>query len=679
MKKKLLTAICILLSTFLVMWALSKSEFRFENRAQDWYIEKFAKDDGLDIKKLKNSYGVKGIDLIVIDDTSVDREHYPWPRSMYAEIFDYLHTYSKAKIIVFDAVVSSEDKTETDNVLFDNLPKFNRLVAGYTLQEYHKYPKSSSVKLTPEDRDNLFRQKSTVKIKDTRTPSALPDDTAFSNFPDKYLKNISYLGHVQTVIDSDGALRTFSAAMSYKGELYPSLALQAYSALTGITDFVIDDRFLCSNDGCDAFKMPVSTRKEGIGGIFTIVNWYKIRHGADKNADFSHDYYSAIKIIDTYRLLKKGKKIPKGDDRYIDPSIFENKAVFVGGCANNDILHDKKLTPLTASQAGVDYQATVFENLLTQKFMTKMDIMHNLLIILAMGMITLIAIRKFSIRIALLVAAIMLTLYYILTVVMIDELELMLVISPVMFEVIVFAAGYAYQFFIEDKAKQKLQRAMGQYMSKDIMRTVVKNIDEIHVGGKRADVSVMFIDIRGFTTISEQMPPEEVSIILNEYISEVEPVIREHKGVLNKFIGDEIMAIFGEPIHEKNHAQYAVRCADEVLKRIKLLQDKWVEEGKPKIEVGVGICTGEVFIGNIGSCERLEYTVIGDVVNTASRIEAFNKIYKTKFLISQETYTRVRDITDVIMIKDVAVRGKTQKINIYKVLRLVECPQHLQQ
>lgn len=136
-------------------------------------------------------------------------------------------------------------------------------------------------------------------------------------------------------------------------------------------------------------------------------------------------------------------------------------------------------------------------------------------------------------------------------------------------------------------------------------------------------------------------------------------------------MGDAVLAVFGEPIKNDHHALDAIKCADCMLKKVKLLQEKWLEEGKPKIEIGIGISTGEAFVGNIGSEERLEYTVIGDTVNTASRIENYNKVYKTKFLISQETFEQVQKHVDVIKIREVSIRGKAKKINIYEVLRLL--------
>ena len=230
--------------------------------------------------------------------------------------------------------------------------------------------------------------------------------------------------------------------------------------------------------------------------------------------------------------------------------------------------------------------------------------------------------------------------------------------------------AYSFKFISENRNKEKIKQAMGKYLSQDVMKNVVSNIDDLKLGGKRAVVTVLFSDIRGFTSMSEKMSAEDVSMILNEYFTEMEPIITKYNGVINKFIGDAVMAIFGEPIQDINHPQNAVKCAYEMHKKVEYLREKWLYEGKPKIEIGVGINTGEVFIGNIGSETRMEYTVIGDTVNLASRIESYNKVYKTNLLVSSSTYEAIADIADVIKISEVQIRGKAKKMNIYEVLRI---------
>ena len=243
-------------------------------------------------------------------------------------------------------------------------------------------------------------------------------------------------------------------------------------------------------------------------------------------------------------------------------------------------------------------------------------------------------------------------------------------VIPIAAQFVTVVFGYSFKFLSENRNKEKIKQAMGKYLSQDIMNNVVSNIDDLKLGGKRAIVTVLFSDIRGFTSLSEKMSAEEVSMILNEYFAEMEPIITKYNGVINKFIGDAVMAIFGEPIQDINHARNAVKCAYEMLKKVEYLREKWLFEGKPKIEIGVGINTGEVFIGNIGTETRMEYTVIGDTVNLASRIESYNKVYKTNLLVSSSTYAHIADIADVIKISEVQIRGKAKKMNIYEVLRI---------
>ena len=234
----------------------------------------------------------------------------------------------------------------------------------------------------------------------------------------------------------------------------------------------------------------------------------------------------------------------------------------------------------------------------------------------------------------------------------------------------VFAGTYKFAF--KENVNKKIENILSKYISKDITNKVLKNESATKLGGKRAEITVMFADIRGFTSISETHSAEEVSGLLNEYFTEIEPVIAKYNGVINKFIGDAVLVIFGEPLQDKDHAKKAVKCAYELTNKVKQIQERWVYEGKPKIDIGIGINTGDAFVGNVGTQNRFEYTVIGDTVNIASRIEGYNRIYKTHLLISQNTYNKLSHIVDVIKIREVDIKGKSKKINIYEVLRITE-------
>lgn len=234
----------------------------------------------------------------------------------------------------------------------------------------------------------------------------------------------------------------------------------------------------------------------------------------------------------------------------------------------------------------------------------------------------------------------------------------------------IFSNGYITNF--KESVDKKIENVLGKYISKDIKNKILKNKANIELGGKRAEISVMFADIRGFTTLSEKRKADEVSALLNEYFTELEPIINKYNGVINKFIGDAVLVVFGDPTIDKNHAENAVKCAYELREKVKKIKERWITEGKPKIDIGIGINTGEAFIGNVGTNNRFEYTVIGDAVNIASRIEDYNKIYKTHILISENTYSKISQIVDVIKIREVTIKGKVKKINIYEVLRITE-------
>ncbi len=235
-------------------------------------------------------------------------------------------------------------------------------------------------------------------------------------------------------------------------------------------------------------------------------------------------------------------------------------------------------------------------------------------------------------------------------------------------------AIFIFAYFCGKITRIKTTERIKQEVSKYVSPTILDNLDadiSMKTAGRRENVTVMFLDIRGFTSISEQHTAEEVTEILNDYFKEIIPVIKKHHGVINKFIGDAILAVFSGETPEI-HAKNAVRAGKAILKRLKNFQHIQEAQGREKIQAGIGVNTGIVFLGDIGNDERCEYTVIGDTVNVANRAERANRIYKTEFLITENTYPYVKDIADVIKISDVQMKGKREKVNVYEVLRVSE-------
>lgn len=596
--------------------------------------------------------------LVVIDDKSLHEiARWPWKREYYLEIFDYFENYTNAKLMGYDGIVVSPDleHPQSDKKFFKTIGKFSKLVAGVAFS-YSEFDKD----IDSNYYDELLKTKTDIKVIDKRSKNTkvASDFKSFTVLQKEYFKNINALGAANVPKDIDGYIRKAAQFYDYKGFIFPSLALEVYSRYTGIKEFILTDKYIYGFSQNYTLKIPTESKK---GFITNYVLYYKTKDGV-----YSHKKYSASDVINSYRAIKKGQK------PILNSKIFDNKIIFIGANANAQALADIGRTPVSENFSGLDIQATNFNNLLCNEFFRSTSQMYNFLTCVLIFVLIFMLVNAMPIASALLSSVCIMFAYLFFSIFMYYNKIAISLILPELFVLVAIACAYSYRYLIEDNKKVKIQKAMVKYLSHEVMQNVVENIDNISLGGKRADITVLFADIRNFTSISENMSADSVTKILNEYFSALVPIIEEHNGVLNKFMGDAVLAIFGEPQRSENHALDAVRCADKMLKKVKYLRDKWIDEGKPKIEIGIGISSGEAFIGNIGSQDRLEYTVIGDTVNTASRIENYNKVYKTNFLISEETYKRVKNKIDVITINNVMIRGKASRMTIYEVIRLVD-------
>jgi adenylate cyclase len=219
------------------------------------------------------------------------------------------------------------------------------------------------------------------------------------------------------------------------------------------------------------------------------------------------------------------------------------------------------------------------------------------------------------------------------------------------------------------KEKEYLKSAFKSYVSQEVMEASLKAEGHVQLGGERRLVTILFSDIRDFTTISEKMKPEEVVAMLNEYFSEMTAIVAKHGGFVDKFMGDAIMAVYGIPKPQANHAEQAVHTSVEMLQRLQVLHGQWEKSGKPIIKMGIGLNTGEVVAGNIGSQERMSYTIIGDPANVASRVQALNKTYHTTLLITDRTHDAVAGKVPFQLepVEKVQIRGRAEPVQIYTI------------
>ena len=656
LKSALFSIIILLLLAFVYYFTYRLAE----PKAYDFMVRNVM-TEALPFDKSKQIFGSSDIVLVVVDSKSAERYRWPWKREKYCSLFKYFKDYAHPAVVVHDANIINLDKDNPngDRAFFNLIGQFDNLIEGFMpALKMWENPKEGELY------DKAFINKYGLSV-ENRIYNPPQIYSSLMKYPKPYFDAVKYTGTVSMLpgfIDGfiptnfvDEVYRTHEYVINYKGAFLPSLAMRTFMLLNKNPKIVVKN----SEIEFPEYNYKVKQKTTKFQSVVPI-RYYQLWQG------YSHQKISAIDVMDSYELIQQGKK------PLIEPSVFENKIVVIGvNVPTGEGLNDNKNTPVSVNHPGVDIQATAIDNIVHNDFVKVVPPIVNIILtilgmILVYGVIRLYNLEK-SVT-----SALGVIFGYILFASVCFYFGLVVnVITPIVMLVITMIIAYTHKFILENQSKEKVKSAMGKYMSQDVMKRVVMNIDNLGLGGKKSTVTVLFADIRGFTSMSETMSAQQVSEILNEYFTEMEPIITKYNGIINKFIGDAVMAIFGEPIQDKNHASNAVRCGYEMLQKVKELQAKWAKEGKPKIEIGVGINTGEVFVGNIGSVNRMEYTVIGDTVNLASRLESYNKIYKTKMLISASTYEETKSFVDVIKISNVEIRGKAHKMDIYEVLGVV--------
>jgi adenylate cyclase len=239
--------------------------------------------------------------------------------------------------------------------------------------------------------------------------------------------------------------------------------------------------------------------------------------------------------------------------------------------------------------------------------------------------------------------------------------------APMSATAIALFAGTAWNYFVEGKDKRRIKQLFGRYVSKSVFDQLEANPSMAGLGGTRRTMTVLFSDIRGFTAASENASPESVVAQLNEYFTVMVRVLHAHQGTLDKFVGDMVMGLFGAPVDDPQHAEHAVDAARAMVAELVRLNARWKAEGRASLDIGIGINSGEMIAGNIGSEAIMSYTVIGDAVNLASRLESLNKEFHTRIIISDATRTQLTRSDDVTPLGEVIVKGRTQPVAIFEV------------
>jgi adenylate cyclase len=425
------------------------------------------------------------------------------------------------------------------------------------------------------------------------------------------------LGHVYYQPDRDGVLRWEYLVLKYGDDYYPSFSLQVAREALGL-------------------------RREAMQlWLGEAVNVGSIRIPTDERGRILIDYAGGADAIPTVSAtdILHGR---------VTPDRIRDKIVLIGTTALGT--YDLKVTPLSANLPGVEKNAMVVDNIIHRRFLYRTDGMKLLdaaFIVVLGGGLWLILPRVSALQGAAAAGA-MIVGYLALAQYLFQQRGLWInLLYPTATLAVTYTALTVLRFMTEERRAKEIRQIFSSYVSPKMVAELVKDPEKAKLGGARKQLTVLFSDVRGFTAFSEQRQPEEVVAMLNEYMNAMTDVIFRWDGTLDKFVGDAIMVFWGAPLDQPHHAELAIRCALHMRKRLAQLQDQWRAEGKPVLDSGIGINSGEMVVGNMGAeGKKMDYTVIGDNVNLGARVESLTRHYNAPILITESTYQAVKELVE---------------------------------
>lgn len=434
------------------------------------------------------------------------------------------------------------------------------------------------------------------------------------------------VGFVNIFPEMDGVCRRIPVALDFEDTTIPSLSLAALSIY---------------------YKKDFSKILEERGVVL------------DANGEMIINYRGGFEMFDyiSYYDVLTGR---------VPNEKIKGKIALIGGTAAG--LFDFKAVPFAPVFPGVEVHANAMSNIINGNFLKPISGFYAFLLVILFCGMSGYFLAKLSAWQGSIFSGVLFFGYLFLSYLLFKFNYSFDFLAPAVAALLCYLAIIVYRFFAEEREKIYIKKTFGHYLSPHVMEDILRDPARLKLGGEKQFLTVLFSDIRGFTTMSEKLKPEEVVGLLNEYLTEMVKVVFKHDGTLDKFIGDAVMAFWGAPIPQNDHPIKAVNCAVDMIKALRTLQEKWKSEGKELIDVGIGINTGDMVVGNMGSMERMDYTVIGDNVNLASRLEGLNKEYNSKIIISDSTYDAVKDFVETKFLGEVKVKGKAKAVKIYSVI-----------
>ncbi|MEQ1876196.1 MAG: CHASE2 domain-containing protein [Bdellovibrionia bacterium] len=478
-------------------------------------------------------------------------------------------------------------------------------------------------------------------------------------------------GYFSAHLDDDGTIRRSKLLMRYGSTYVPSLALKTLMVAKGFNAIVQVEPSQLDPSTKVVTSVGLIDDETGDekGSIPVDENGYLLINYAGQDYMFPH--------MSVYEVLN-GKET--ADVQYRDGSailtrtvnkkeFLKDKMLVFGATAIG--IYDLRVTPFSENFRGVETHANVLDNLVRGDFLRPVTLEHIYMewTIAAIGLGLSLVLTHLGA-----VLGLLLTLASIAGITAIDKFYLfgnghvITIVTPLLLVGTLYVALTFYKYFTEERHKKAIKGTFEKYVSPAIVAEVLKDPSNLLLGGKKQRMTVLFSDVRGFTTISEKLDPQALSAMLNSYLTPMTELVFKNKGTLDKYMGDAIMAFFGAPLHYPDHAKAGVQCALDMMALLPGLNKMLADKGLPPIDVGIGLNTGDMSVGNMGSETVRSYTVMGDAVNLGSRLEGINKQYGTHIIISEFTYLEVKDEYICREVDWVRVKGKLQPVKIFEVV-----------
>jgi len=584
--------------------------------------------------------------IVKIDEESVrELGRWPWSREHWAKLIERL-TEGGAKVIGIDAIFAEKESTAADAKLAQAIGESGSVVVGYFF-------------VTSEEESKEFEEVSHTEDANRVRPQSLPFRLGSKKVKEIPLTEALYMrSNIELIMEEakglgffnvdlavkgniDGTVRWVPLVMKFQDDIYPSLALQVLREHLG-----------------DPQPPVLKVAGYGVEGIQMGERFIP----TDERGGFLANYRGARNTFQGYSFSKVILgEVPKED--------FKGKIVLVGATATG--IYDARVTPFDTGLPGVEIHATVVDNILHRDFILQPDWIWavNIPAIILMALIPGLLIPRLSPLKGAPISTGPLFIYMVANwYFLVNQRMWMNLVYPMVAFSAVFVAVTVYQYFTEERQKRKIRSAFQFFVSPGVVNEILRDPGKLKLGGERRELTVLFSDIRDFTHLSETLSPDTLTKLLNLYLTPMTDIVFKHQGTLDKYMGDAIMAIFGAPLEQNDHAEKACHTALDMVGALKDFQKRWEIDGIPEISMGIGINTGPMSVGNMGSDMLFDYTVVGDHVNLGSRLEKLNREYGTNIMISEFTHQYLKDRFMCRELDIVRVRGRKEPVRIFELL-----------